>query len=736
MSRANFTDQGLAIGQNDTNMTYLYGLSDFFSVMFEDTERVNLLLEANSQGAAAIYNRFLQLTSSISLDTIQETIGSEIELVTVQSTDAVQGQVNVYKLSKNITSSRYIANKPFLPTVLLEQGVDYRIEANSDGTYQVRFARDITSCGFSTRILSDGTTKEFALWFVDAEIDEQLIYKMFGALIGVNPAASSDAYYNFVYGLFYVYVNGPTLDLLRKGLNLVLGIPLARSSETVLTIRQYLETDQYIVITDQNQYIIPYGLTPSVSEGDSVTVGEELAQWVEIKDYVNDGEWWINLQIPSSIIPVLPAGQPDRYARAGSHFDELMRNYLKKHTFLVNVKVDNFKNIQTFQQLSDIINKAKPTYTQPIYVWSISSLEETITVDDDLTLYRIDPSRCENINYPIDKMYRANTDAQLMRGCPIFIRSNVPYWVTKITGTDSYLNGKPVSMNGSIVDGFVNPQGAFRTNTDVETAWMRTIFQRNHSQFRSKRSKVGRARSVANLTAVDGVPVNWYSIPAGMRVVPIYVTKQYDIQQKCQTMGVDVPPLSQWTFTFFDPSENSSAINQLAINEGVNTSTSNSLVTYFNTLFFRGSNVAYLGALIPQLGYVTYAPTVADINSGDYIMGIRILEDTVGIYWVTSNQMVAAPSYFPVEEIDTATFTYNMPLTRGHQAIGVPFYNLRGIGTLNYNNVNPAINGAAINDGSGYASPTLDGTAYSDNYNSNVVINRSGVLLVHAQELK
>ena len=75
---------------------------------------------------------------------------------------------------------------------------------------------------------------------------------------------------NYISGLYYVYSGGPTLDLIKKGLNLALGIPICRGNETVLDIRNYLETDQYIIITDQNQYVIPYGLTPLVNVGDSL----------------------------------------------------------------------------------------------------------------------------------------------------------------------------------------------------------------------------------------------------------------------------------------------------------------------------------------------------------------------------------------------------------------------------------------------------------------------------------
>lgn len=732
MTRANFTENGLTIGQNQTNMTYIYGLSDFFTVLFEDTDRMNLILEAGTEGAAEAYSKFLQLTSTISLETIQETIGSSIELVILPASNAVQGQVNTYTLPKTIVDSRYIANRPFLPTKLLEQGVDYRLELADDGTVNVRFSADISNMGFSVNTDTNGV-KQYAIWFVDAAIDERLISTMFGNLIGVDPQNSTDTFYNFVYGLYYVYVNGPTLDLVRKGLNLVLGMPLARADETVLDIRRYLETDQYIVITDQNQYIIPYGIVPTVNTGDTVVTGEELAQWVEIQDYLSNGEWWINLQIPASVIPQLPDGQKDRYATAGSHFDYLMQSYLKKHTFLVNVKVDSFKNIQTFQQLSDIINKVKPTYTQPIYVWSVTSMEEDITLNDDLNTYRVDPSRCEKIQWPIAKFHRDNTTDPIMRGCPTFIRASVPMWVTKVLGTDTLINGSILSANGGDVEGYINPQAQFRANTVQETAWLTTFMQRNNDQTHLRRNKVGFNRGTGDLTLANGKAVTWYSVPAGMRVIPLYITKQYDVAAKCLATGADVPPMAQWVFTLFDPTNTSQAINVNAVNDSGSSNTVNILANNYSTLFFRDPAVGYLGALFSELCMSsTYAPNVSDVIVNDYLLGVRIMEDTVGIYWVTSNQTVNAPQYFPVAEMDSAVIVYDMPVTRGHCGIGTPFYTLRGGGDLGYNNVVSDINAAAINDGTGDV--TVPNT-YTDKYNTGVVMTRGGTVITHAQEL-
>ena len=734
MTRANFTENGLNIGQNQTNMTYLYGLSDFFSVLFQDTDRLNLILEAGTEGAAEAYSKFLQLTSTISLETIQETTGSSIELVILSASTAVQGQVNLYTLPKNITASRYIANRPFLPTEILEEGVDYRLEVATNGTVNVRFAADISTKGFSTNTDSNGV-KQYAMWFVDAAIDERLISTMYGNLIGVTPENSTDTFYNFVYGLYYVYVNGPTLDLVRKGLNLVLGMPLARANETVLDVRNYLETNEYIVITDQNQYVIPYGLVPTVNPGDSITTGEELAQWVEIKDYLSDGDWWINLQIPASVIPQLPAGQKDRYATAGSHFDFLMQSYLKKHTFLVNVKVDQFKNIQTFQQLSDIINKVKPTYTQPIYVWSVTSMLEDLALGDDLVTYRIDPDRCENIQWPIARFHRDNTTDPAYRSCPVFIRSNVPMWVTKVLGTDPYVNnpGANMTVDGGTLSGFINPQVQFRANTTQETAWLTTMFQRNHDQVHIRRDMVGFNRGSQDLTLANGQAISWFGTPVGMRVIPLYVTKQYDIAAKCLACNTDVPPIGQWVFSIFNPSTGSQAINVAAVNDSGTSTLVSPLSTFYNTLMFRGASVGYLGALMPdQAMTATFAPAQNAIQSSDYLLGVRIVEDTVGIYWVTSNQTATAPQYFPVAEMDSAHITYAMPLTRNHQGICTPFYTLRGLGDLDYTNITSDINARAIDSSAGTQGiPSV----YSDKYNTNVTIGRGGTVITHAQEL-
>jgi hypothetical protein len=400
-----FSLSGLNIGAGDRNLTYFYGLSDFWQTIFEDSDKIELLLEAQTVKLSDIYSRFLQLAGTISIEDVEVATSQQIRLILIKESDAVAGKVNTYKLPESVLSTRIIANRPLLPTAYLEDGVHYTI--STDGT-EIQFYTAISSAGFASRLIQDNDepVREFALWFVDSLIDEKVLYQYFGKLIGIDEQLSTERFRNFIYGLYYLRANGPNLALVRKGLNLCLGIPLARTTEVVLDIRKYLDTDQFIVITDLNSYLIPFGLAPTVAIGDTLEATQELAQWIEVKDYTSDGEWWINLQIPPTIMPYIPPGEVDRYAKTGSYAEYVMKNYLKKHTFLVNVKTIDFKNLQSFSQLSTIINEVKPLHSYPIYIWTVPTLDETLTINDGGFTMDWENHRCEDITVPISSFKR------------------------------------------------------------------------------------------------------------------------------------------------------------------------------------------------------------------------------------------------------------------------------------------------------------------------------------------
>ena len=708
MTRSTFSQTGLNIGNNDSNMTYLYGLSDFFTVLFQDTTKTNLLLESHSQLASQIYSNFLQLSSTISLEGIQTTLDQAVSLVTLSSADLVEGETNLYNVP-NILGTRYIANRAFLPTTLFENGVHYNFETSSTGQSQIRFYTDITQAGFSSRLASDNVTEEYALWFVDSNLDESWVSNYYGNLIGVSPQTSSETFKNFVYGLYYVYTNGPTLGLLKKGLNLCLGIPLARSVETVLEISTYNATGQQLVLTTENEYLIPYGLPPSVAVGQTLAVGDELAQWVEVKDYTNDGDWWINLAIPEKLIYDLPPGQPSRFATPGSHFDYAMRTYLKKHTFLVNVNVTYFEDIQLFGQLSDIISRVKPAYTEAIYIWTIPNMEDDLELDDETDSFQsINQARCDNLTVAIEQMYRSNTVAPMMRGCPVFLRYNVPMYVSRLCGGDAYINGSSINIDGGTANGFINHSAQFRgaTNTTPkDAAWLNTINERGSEILLGTRGMIGFSRGVTPTVAVrhplfTNISSDITGLTPGMKVIPLYITTQADLDDKCQTIGVYTPDLSQWVFQLLNTATSDDEINAIAINEGLPNVVDSLLIDNFDTIITRGSEVQYLSNVIPEAtGWQTYTPNLSDIGIDDYILGIRIYGNVLGIYWVTSvGPANPVTPYFALPENDDLEITMTTPPYRGLGPTSSSWYLTRGGGNLNYNNLRTSINSDDIND--------------------------------------
>ena len=673
-------------------MTYAYGLGDFFSVMFEDTSIPNLLLESDTLVASEVYSKFLQLTSGMSLEDVQTSIGSQIQLVLLSSNDLVEGTLSTYKLPIRITSSRYIANRPMLPTELLESKVDFDLIQEIDGTCYVKLARvldnSLMSSGgeyaFSSRRLQDGST-QYALWFVDSHIDERLISSCFGNLISIAERNSSEDFANFIYGLYYMYTQGPTLTVLRRGLNLVIGIPLARLEETVIDIRMYLQTDQYIVITDQNQYVIPYGLPPSVRVGDLLQVGQELAQWVEVKDYTHDGDWWLNLYIPSTLVPEPPSGEFSRYAIAGGHMDYIMREYLKTHTFLVRVNVTTFKNNQTFAELFSIIRRSKPAYTQPVYVWAVLNDENIVIAEDPSSIdikHRLD----EDLGASYDHMNRSAAQP-LSRGTARFIRFNASSKVGSLVGEYSALNSSNNNVQLLPVSGYSNTQAVLGGNSWDELDWISVLSNRASDTWRGRRDQVGYRRGdlVTPLTpdrpgeSWDGSTLLHQStqlsklfteLPEDCRVVPLTILSKAELDAKLEVFGESRPTgTNRFTLRAYDRTR---SINAHEIHYPVLERAASSLwptqatPTPLEMVKFFGVRSYSLASEDPVTEVLGVAPAsmnkdmcksmfyqggldVEYASEGDLLLFCEINCSLTAVYLITQDAQSSMPSFLPVE---------------------------------------------------------------------------------------
>lgn len=732
---SDFSSKGFNIGADQRTLTYLHGLSDFWVFLFDDASKVNTMMEANAIVASDIYNKFLQLTSTISLEGITTLTNAQIKLVLISETDKVVDKVETYKLpaDTNLKYARCLANRAFLPTSNLENEADFYIDETLG---EISFAKPLSDYGFAFRSLSDGS-KQYAVWAIDAKIDDQLIYDYYAKLININPSASTDLFKNFVYGMYYLFVNGPHLDTVRRGLNIALGIPLARDTESVLEIRKYLNSDQWLVITDLNSYLVPYGLEPTVAVDDVLTVGQEIAEWIEVKDYINDGDWWINFMLPSRLMPHIPPSipggggvladaSPDRYMTEGSYADWLMRNYLKKHTFLVNVKTVGFKNIQTFEQLSEIIRQVKPSYTTPIYVWTVPIADEIINLIDELE-YNLTIGTCETITTGISRFHRGNTvDPHTRCCCPTFLRMSGPSSWDDHLGYDEDINGVERTFEGGTVAGYITPQIGYRNLTGREDALKRTFRTRGQDQYMPRKRVLDLNRNFP-MTG-DGLGVQPYHARyPGYRLVAMHTTTKYDVKEKFAACNSAFPE-DEYIFELLQPEYTIDLINELPVNDAYENTFYDFIVANFAYLFNKGPHGNWLGPIFPLDSYKSFIPPIEALTQGDFLVFTRITEEVYGVYWATRNFDLETTPYLRHEETDVLSMRITGPVHRGMAPHGSPYYVLRSANfSVGYNTSN-AIDEKAVNED--IDPSTTINVMYSDNHNAPFQMDRSGRTLI------
>lgn len=471
--------RGAEIQAQDERLTYLYGISDFWRTMFEEEDVIEAYLSATTLQLSEVYNKFLQMTSTLSLEDIQVTSDSQLKLLTLKTTDALPLGINEFRLSEPMLQAKYISNRPFLPTLLLESGIGFSL--SEDGT-TIKFDRPLSESRFPSRRLATGEV-QYAMWVSDAQLDEKWIYNHYGKLVTSTSSTSSAQYKSLVQGLYYLYSNGPHVDTLKKGLNLVMGVPLSRDAETVLQVSKLPSAEEWIVVTNSNAYKIPYGLKPDLRPGTKLAANDELVSWITVDDYRSKDKWWINLSMPRSIVENPPSGV--QIIKPGSDLDFLMSNYLKNHTFLVQINTTGVRNQYLFQNIREVTEKAKPSYTHAVYVWAVPLEDEIIDINDDLLRTEAIIDVCDNILAPDITTFRRDT-LEHCRCCPEFIRSNIPSytfdWLTKFTwetafpqGSDDLLNSvrTKVKLGDNLADTIDSnlPSGHRGATWDAENAY-------------------------------------------------------------------------------------------------------------------------------------------------------------------------------------------------------------------------------------------------------------------------
>lgn len=87
-------------------------------------------------------------------------------------------------------------------------------------------------------------TPQYSAWGLDADVDDQLLYRTLGNLLDPNARPSTEQYRSFIRGLLGLYVQGPTIKRLEAGLHAAAGFPVVRTNgERVTAILPGVEVD-------------------------------------------------------------------------------------------------------------------------------------------------------------------------------------------------------------------------------------------------------------------------------------------------------------------------------------------------------------------------------------------------------------------------------------------------------------------------------------------------------------
>lgn len=448
------------------SLNYIYGLSDFWTYWFQDKEILDRTLEATSMQLAEIYSRFLQNCSSISLEDIRTTFHSDLKLLLIKDTDAVVTNPATYpygyRINVPITNIGYLFDKPMFPGKTYERNIHFRVEADGTDSSILYLTTPISGLGLPVRkiVVNGAEVNQYSLWASDVEVDEQTLWSYFGRFVRVTPATSTKLFKDYIQGLYFLYVNGPTVELLSRGLNLALGIPLARETEMVIKIVTDPETGNYSIITPNNSYTIPYQIPPIVEVGDILDVGKEISWVASVQDYKTNGSWWINLAMPRQLFPSRPSNIPT-VAVEGGDIDYFMKKFLKTHTFLVKIDIAAEFSAESMAELARLVIDAKPVYTYPVLVWSIPILQDDLLEQDDDLVWS---QQLEMYDSMVNGEYLSRDheeeDIAGERSCRVFIHGNgdlTGYAGVTVNVIHEVVDGVSGSTMVSITDSFLIP---------------------------------------------------------------------------------------------------------------------------------------------------------------------------------------------------------------------------------------------------------------------------------------
>lgn len=408
--------------------TYLYGISDFWVTMLRDRDLLERTLDSGLEEFAQVYSEFLCTTSGLSLQDVALEARSDLRFIPLLLDAPVAASATELTLPDLYSRISYLGSSPLAPVVLLEKGADFVVQQTATESV-LKFAKPFSQYGFPYGMIEvDGTTRYlYGLWAMDCAIDPQILSRVYAPLVLQTPDVSTSLFQKYIEGLFRLYTGGPTVQNMRNGLCLAFGVPVSRfDGEIVLLTGRDLQTGQHWVVTTIDMYYLPYGVPPSVVEGDILMAGTALADIVTVDDYLTDEDWWVNMYVPENILK-MTGDTRGRVIAAGSAEDEIMRKWLKTHLFLIRIKWRPEYDLGDPQGVRDVLTRARATHTYGILVVSQDLGTDTVPIEDGLVVDR----RKYFLDFvgPVPYIHRDGSgNPHIKRRDLQFVRANTDSW--------------------------------------------------------------------------------------------------------------------------------------------------------------------------------------------------------------------------------------------------------------------------------------------------------------------
>jgi hypothetical protein len=652
------------------SLSYIYGLADFWTTIFADKDLVDSLLEVSTLQLGEAYGQFLQRAGNISLKTIQDTYNTQIKLMLFGQADLVdQLSGTTYKLPEKIQGIKYMMNRPMLPTQSLIEGVHFEINEDFD---EITFYKPLSALGFPRRVTSDGV-EQYALWASNVEIDEGIIFAQYGQCVGMTKERAIGNYKDFVDGLYFLYSHGPIIDYTIAGVNLALGIPTARSTESVLSVLQNPITGHWEVLTAQNFYDIPYGFRPDIAVGDQLTEGQQLTSWVNVKDYQKDGKWWYNTFIPKELTGGVqyPAVTPN------TDMDWLMSTYLKFNTFMVLFQEAGI-SLAGYYTVSEVIFRARPSHTYPIFVWAAPMGDEIINIiDDDLTIGQLVEIEDTIYEGRIIDFVRGDRSTIFDRGTNYYNRYQTPKLMQQMVGDfpkdgefrGINADGRPLSGIGGWVDEANEgiQEDIYRMDPLMASRGTNVVVRTRSTGMRSYRgselaTSEGGTRTYLNQ---DGLPITLDT----RNIVPLYLCHVDELKAKLVKINRQATAalLVKGTLPIWVDNLTAATVYSDIILRDT-TDTAEDYDPNLEKVFTFKYSENYVPPILSRHQGMMYVPKLADLPGTLKLLLCEIYMDCWSVSLIVETTTIM-PTYFPVDDGDPIEMTMDFEERPGSSPI-------------------------------------------------------------------